>query len=81
MDQLTNTGSSPTANFSQAQISSAVSNSVARWELLASAGLRCQLTPKFSVGLHYQHGLNDLLPDSSLQAMQRNVRLSGTMLF
>ncbi|HRK81463.1 MAG: outer membrane beta-barrel protein [Saprospiraceae bacterium] len=81
MDQLTNTGSSPTANFSQAQISSAVSNSVARWELLASAGLRCRLTPKFSVGLHYQHGLNDLLPDSSLQAMQRNVRLSGTMLF
>lgn len=80
-DQLTNTGTSPTANFSQAQLSDAVSNSVARWELLASAGLRCQITPKFSVGLHYQHGLNDLLPDSSLQAMQRNVRLSGAMLF
>lgn len=80
-DQLTNTGTSPTANFSQAQISDAVSNSVARWELLASAGLRCQITPKFSIGLHYQHGLNDLLPDSSLQAMQRNVRLSGAMLF
>lgn len=81
LDQLTNTGASPTANFSQAQLSDAVSNSVARWELLASAGLRCQITPKFSVGLHYQHGLNDLLPDSSLQAMQRNVRLSGAMLF
>jgi len=80
-DLLTNTGASPTSNFSQAQLSSAVSNSVARFELLASAGLRCQITPRFSVGLHYQHGLNDLLPDSSLQAMQRNVRLSGAMLF
>lgn len=80
-DQLTNVGTSPTANFSQAQLSDAVSNSVARWELLASAGLRCQITPKFSIGLHYQHGLNDLLPDSNLQAMQRNVRLSGAMLF
>lgn len=80
-DQFVNTGSSPTANFSQAQLSSAVSNTATRFELLASAGLRCQITPKFSIGLHYQHGLNDLLPDSSLQAMQRNVRLSGAMLF
>lgn len=81
LDVLVSTGSSPTANFSQAQLSDAVSNSIARWELLASAGLRCQITPRFSIGLHYQHGLNDLLPDSSLQAMQRNVRLSGAMLF
>ncbi len=69
------------ANFSSAELDRAVVSSTERFEMLFSAGLRYQASPRWSMGVHYQTSLNDLQPLQALQARQQNLRLSGTMYF
>ncbi len=67
--------------FSTQDLGRAVSNSTERFELLLAAGVRYLVSPQFSVGLHYQVGLNDLQPLQTVQARQQNLRISGMMYF
>ncbi|MBX2929225.1 MAG: outer membrane beta-barrel protein [Saprospiraceae bacterium] len=67
--------------YDQLQLERAVGASTAQWEWVASAGIQYRITPNTALRLHYQHGLNDLLADSSLQARQRGWKMSGLTYF
>jgi hypothetical protein len=79
-EQLFNSGQTAFL-YDQLQLRQAVGASTAQWEWIASAGVQYQISPHSSLRLHYQHGLNDLLTDSSLQARQRGWRMSGLAYF
>lgn len=79
MENFANVGTSN--QYNQDQLERAVSASTAQWEWVASAGIQYRITPNTALRLHYQHGLNDLLADNSLQARQRGWKMSGLTYF
>lgn len=79
METFVNVGTSN--QYNQLQLERAVSASTAQWEWVVSAGIQYRITPNTALRLHYQHGLNDLLADSSLQARQRGWKMSGLTYF
>lgn len=76
-ESFDNAGGAPFFNYDRTRLESAVSSSAGQWELTASAGMQYRISPHFSLRLHYQHGINDLLDDQYLQVKQRNLRVSG----